>query len=193
MIGIIIKVLADMVTELTDVKTLTTIYQEAGVKPDKVYRLNEAYSDEEWQRVFNATLKIINLSQEEAYTVYADAFIKYAERMFPTWFVMAKTSRDFLLLQPIIHNSFASSMVSSQEKQKVQDKFRVVEYENTDDLTIFYQSPNKHCGLYIALAHRLAQKYGETLNITTKQCICSGEPVCEMYIQFNQVAVSTYD
>jgi hypothetical protein len=95
MIGITIKILADMVTDIADSNTLAKIYQKAGVETDKVYNLNEAYADDEWQRILQATLEVMSLSKEEAYAAYSKAFLTYAETMFPTWFAM-----------PIIHVIF---------------------------------------------------------------------------------------
>ena len=75
MIGIIIKVLTDMVVNLSGEKTLRLIYKKAGVEAHKVYSLNEAYSDDEWQRLLKATLEVMNISKKAAYKAYANAFL----------------------------------------------------------------------------------------------------------------------
>jgi hypothetical protein len=70
----------------------------------------------------------------------------------------------------------------------VKDKFRIESNAINNDLTVFYQSPNKHCELYIALAHRLAKKYGDKLEITNKQCMLAGDDTCEMHIHFIELS-----
>ena len=180
MIGVIIKVLINMVEDLTDKQTLDRIYEKAGIESGKEYSINQPYADEEWQRLFNATLEVMSLTEDEAYTAYADAFVIYAEKLFPMWFTIAKSSKDFLLLQPKIHNSFSSGLVDAKSRQKVNDKFSVI--EDGDDLVVNYRSPNQHCRLYMKLAHRMAARYHDTLEIKEESCMATGADKCVMRV-----------
>src|SRR5262249_32922815 len=83
------------------VQTLT----EAGLPADRVYRLNESYTDSEAQHLITAALHRLSLED------VAEAFFKDTMERFPTWFAMCKTSRQFLEMQPEIHNTFAHGLL----------------------------------------------------------------------------------
>jgi hypothetical protein len=74
---------------------------EAGLPTDRKYRLNEPYEDVEVQRLTAAASRRISLED------IAEAFFKDTLVRFPTWVQMCKNSREFLEMQPEIHNTFS--------------------------------------------------------------------------------------
>jgi hypothetical protein len=182
MIGIILKVLTDLVEEKAGKETLKTIFETAGIPSTRQYIINKPYEDTEWQALFEATLKHLKLDKETIFQIYADAFINYVLQLFPSWFEMASNSKAFLKLQPIIHNSFASGLIDPQKRKTVVDKFKL--HEKGDSLVIHYQSPNKLCQLYQALANSAAAYYHDEIVITETSCLLKGDPTCTLEIKW---------
>src|SRR5689334_1979847 len=107
---------------------------EVGVPPDRVYGLNVPYEDSEAGKVLAAAAQ--RLTGEEL----AQAFFDDALARFPMWFQMCKTSREFLEMQPVIHNTFAHGLQRPEEREAVRDKFRLEKL--ADELVVHYRSPN---------------------------------------------------
>src|SRR5262249_46603962 len=107
---------------------------EAGLSSDRVYRLNEPYADSEAQRLMVAASQRISVED------IAEEFFRDTLERFPTWFEMCKTSRQFLEMQPEIHNTFAHGLQRPEERDAVRDKFRLEKLH--DELVVHYRSPN---------------------------------------------------
>lgn len=191
MVGLIQKLLCDMILIAADAATLEKIKQDAGIESDRVFHLNQVYSDEEWQRLFASTLKIMNLTEDQAIDIYADYFAKDALKRFPTWFVMCKNSYEFLLIQPTIHNCFATGVTEADGELRKQickgitDKFHVD--KQAMKIVTHYRSPNQLCSLYIALAKWMIAHYQDTAIIEEKKCTKRGDDECEIVIQWTNL------
>jgi len=149
---------------------------EAGLPPDRVYKLNESYADSEGQRLTAAALQLVSLED------VAEAFFKDTLQRFPTFFEMCKTSRSFLEMQPEIHNTFAHGLQRPEERDAVRDKFRLEKLE--DELVVHYRSPNRLCEMYKAIAQHVFQHYGDKATIDEPQCMNRGDGECELRIRW---------
>lgn len=185
MVGLIQKMLFQLVQELAGEEGVLALKKEAQVPLDKEYLINNVYSDEEWQRLFGAYIKVCNLSLEKAEELYADHFIKDAFRRFPVWFNMCKNSYELLNIQPVIHNCFATSVADSASKKSIIDKFRVEQSPN--HIITHYNSPNKLCRLYILLAHRVVKHYKDEAVIEERTCLLRGDSECEIHVTWNKL------
>ncbi|MBN9287166.1 MAG: hypothetical protein BGO43_00890 [Gammaproteobacteria bacterium 39-13] len=188
MVGLIQKILLDMVRDVAGEEVLIHIKQEAGVAPDKEFQINNVYDDEEWQKLFAAALKILNLTPEQADEIYASYFIKDALKRFPTWFNMSKNSYEFLLIQPTIHNCFATSVLEKKERDAINDKFVVDKLpHNPKKLITHYRSHNHHCGLYKALAKGVINHYQDKAEIAETHCLKQGDDECQIHIEWSKL------
>lgn len=185
MVGYIQKVLFSMVNSMAGEDTTIQIKELAGIPIDREFQMNTVYSDEEWQRLLSATLKVLNLTMEQVYDAYADYFLKDALMRFPTWFQMSKNSYEFLSIQPTIHNCFATSAIDAKSRDAINDKFRIEKFPNK--LITHYRSPNKLCGLYRSLARSVINHYGDEAGIEEKCCIQKGANECEMHILWTKL------
>jgi hypothetical protein len=149
---------------------------EAGLPPDRAYRLNEPYADSEAQRLTAAASH--RLSVEEI----AEAFFRDTLLRFPTWYEMCKTSREFLEMQPKIHNTFAVGLQRPEERDAVLDKFRLEKLD--DELVVHYRSPNRLCDIYKAIAERVFQHYHDKATIDEPRCMKRGDADCELRIRW---------
>lgn len=185
-VGLIQNILMNMIKGISDEQKLAEIKKLAGVPLDKEFQINMVYSDEEWKRLYQSTLKILNVSAEQADEIYAGYFLKEALRLFPTWFKMSKNSYEFLLIQPTIHNCFATGVVDKESRDAINDKFRVEKFDNK--IITHYKSPNGHCNLYKELAKSVINHYGDEASIEERKCAKLGEEGCEIHIEWTQRA-----
>src|SRR5262245_55818814 len=148
----------------------------AGLPADRFYRLNEPYPDNEAQRLTAAAS--LHLSTDDI----AEAFFKDTLMRFPTWYEMCKTSREFLEMQPKIHNTFAVGLQRPEERDAVRDKFRIEKVD--DELVVHYRSPNRLCDIYKAIARHVFEHYQDKATIEEPRCMKRGDTDCEMRIRW---------
>lgn len=185
MVGYIQKVLLDLIRKLGGDEAVLKVKQDANVPLDKTFQLNNVYSDEEWQRLLASALKILNITAEQADEAYADFFLQDALKRFPVWFSMSKNSYEFLLIQPTIHNCFATSVLEQKERDAINDKFKVDKFPNK--IVTHYRSANHHCGLYKALARSVIRHYQDEAVIEESLCLLKGDQECEIHINWSKL------
>ena len=180
MIGLIQKILLDLVEEKAGPEAVTTVKRAAGVPLDRIFRLGEVYSDTEWQNLLSATCGILGADEDQVMELYADVFGRDALIRFSKWFEMSANSREFLERQITIHNVFASGVVDPNSRKAVVDKFRIETFE--DKIVTHYRSPNKLCSLYKALAHWMFTYYADDAVIEETKCMHRGDDECEIHV-----------
>ena len=182
MVGLIQKLLFDFIEETAGPEKLLEVKRLAGVPAEKVFRMDEVYEDEEWQRLFSATCEVLGVTQEQAEEAYAEFFYKDGMKRWPMWFSMSKTAREFLQRQPKIHNGFATGVRDQKASQAINDKFNLEEVEH--GIVMHYVSPNQLCGLYTALARLIINHYGDEASIEETKCLKQGDSECEIHIRW---------
>ena len=176
MLGYPLKLLLNAIERRHGSEAASQMLAEAGIPRDRIYRLNEPYDDSEATRLTAAALERISL-EDIAEAFFADTLVR-----FPTWFEMCKTSREFLEMQPVIHNTFAHGLQRPEERDAVRDKFRLEKL--TDELVVHYRSPHRLCDMYRAIAQHVFQHYGDTATIEEPKCMKRGDGECELRIRW---------
>ena len=176
MVGYPLKVLMEAIEKRHGRDAVVRILAEVGHPPDYVYRLNIPYSDSEAARLTAAAFHFLSIED------IADAFFYDTVERFPTWYAMCKTSREFLEMQPEIHNTFALGLQRPQERQAVQDKFRLEKLE--DELVVHYRSANRLCEIYKAIARHVFRHYHDEATIDETMCLNRGDAECELRIRW---------
>lgn len=185
MVGLIQRILFDMIQATAGEEAVIKVKKAAGVDTDKAFHINEVYSDEEWRKLLAATLDVLKATPEQAYTLYADFFAKDALKRFPIWFKMCKNSYEFLQIQTTIHNTFATGVADPDSRRGIVDKFNIEKFPNK--IITHYHSPNKLCGLYKALAAWIIQHYNDTAEIIEHQCMHQGAKECEIHVEWSKL------
>lgn len=183
MVGLIQKLLLDMVESANGPEGVRELKRRAGVPEDQIYRMDEVYSDEECMRLLAAACEVLQVSQAEAEVAYADFFFNDAKKRWPMWFKMSKNSREFLQRQPAIHNGFATSFEDLELRKGINDKFSMVGTESS--LVVTYRSPNQLCGLFKTLAQWIIDYYEDEATFEEKSCMKNGDPECEIHIHWH--------
>lgn len=187
MVGLICKVLIDLVRVTAGDDAVNKVKLRARVPPEKEYKLNAVYDDDEWRRLVGATCEVLGITPEQAEAAYADFFFKDSLNRWPMWFKMSRNSREFLLRQPAIHNSLAAGVSEEAQRAAIADKFRI---ETTDDgLVTHYRSANGHCGLYKKLARCIINHYGDEATVEEPRCARRGDDECEIHVRWSKYGV----
>jgi len=180
MIGLIQKILFDLVEERAGLDALDEVKRSAGVPLDRIFRLGEVYSDAEWQSLLSAACRVLNADEEEFMELYADEFGRDALARFSKWFEISENSREFLERQITIHNVFASGVRDPDSRKAVVDKFRIETFD--EKIVTHYRSPNKLCSLYKALARWMFRYYGDEAVVEETKCMHRGDEECEIHV-----------
>ena len=169
MIGIIQKVLVDLLESVGGADLKTKVMVRAGVDPTMTFRIDQNYPDDECMRLIDAAVTETGHSPEEIYQLYAKAFLDEVIILFPRFFEMSPDSKAFLQRQGKIHGIMAAGLRGEQAQRRVTDKFEA-ELVDEGDLRVFYRSPNRLCGLFKALAIEVGLMYQETISVQCEQC-----------------------
>jgi len=180
MIGLIPKLLLDLVEAEAGEEAAQEVRRSAGTPLDRQFRLGDPYPDTECLQLLEATCAVLSFSQEATEQAYAKFFIADALERWPAWFEMAPDAEAFLSMVPTIHNSLASGIVDPLARSAINDKFDIVRYPNK--LVVTYRSGNHLCGLYRHLAQAVLDHYDEQATIEELSCTKHGAQECCFHI-----------
>jgi hypothetical protein len=182
MIGVIHQLFFGFVEKNFGAAAVATVKQNAGLAKEQAFRMDASYSDEEWQRILTAAVKLSGLPAEQAELAFARYCGEWLHANMAGFFKGVSTTRDLILRQPNIHNMMASSVQDAGARQRVLDKFRV---EQTEGGTVtHYASPNHHCTLYRGLVEWAAEKFKERVEVSESRCQKRGDPECEIRVKY---------
>ena len=176
MLGYPLKLLLNAIESRHGQEAVIQTLADAGLPADRVYQLNEPYADSEAQRLSAAASQRISVDD------IAEAFFTDTRVRFPTWFEMCKTSREFLEMQPEIHNTFAHGLQRPQDREAVRDKFRIEKLD--DELVVHYRSPHLLCDMYKAIAKHVFEHYQDQATIEEPKCMKRGDAECELRVRW---------
>lgn len=66
MVGLIPKILIDLIDRVAGAEKSCEIYRRAGIPEKTRHRINEVYDDGEWRRLLAAACEVLGLTQEQA-------------------------------------------------------------------------------------------------------------------------------
>lgn len=180
MIGIIHEILLDFVRKNLGDDAVTELRKRAGVE-EKQFRLDTDYDDAEWRRLVGAAIELAGGDSDGVQKAFAHYAGEDLVLRFPGFFKGAKSARDMIKRQPVIHNNLATGL-SEEARRRVADKFELE--EKGDSLVMHYRSPNQLCAVYIGLAEWVAEHFGEKLEVKHERCLKKGADECEIELRF---------
>jgi hypothetical protein len=183
-VGLIQKVLFDLVDVVGPAGAADEIKRRAGIPTDRTYRIDVVYPDEEWRRLLAAASEVLAIPRAELMDAYAEHFYRDAIKRWPAWWRTSKGARELLERQPVIHNCFAAGVQDPELRQNINDKFVVERAPN--ELVVHYRSPNRLCDLYLALAKRVLDHYREQATLAQPRCLERGDAECELRVVWTE-------
>lgn len=189
MIGIIQRILLDLLEDTGGETLRHAVMDRADVPRDRDYRIDQNYPDDECLRLIQGAVAETGLSEDVLNEKYAQAFLAEARNLFPEFFKMSSSSEEFLLRQATIHGVISSGLKKPEERQKVKDKFSARRIR-PGFVEITYRSPNQLCGLFRALAHEVAGLYGETLTVECADCMKRGDEACRFELHWDSAGLT---
>lgn len=190
MIGLIQKVLFDMIEDQAGASALQEFKQRVGLSPEFVFRIDTDYDDAQMHELLQEACKLLQVDADTAFSLYAKYFLAAALELFPAFFRMSHSAREFLARQPAIHNIMASGLRDPERRKIINDKFAMIDHIQ-GPLEVSYRSENQWCSLFMALAREVAAHYGESVSIEIPDCRKRGAERCTFHLQF--VRISTDD
>jgi hypothetical protein len=182
MIGLLPRVLLQMVEEEGGTEALGQVREVAELPEDFVFRMNEPYSDFHWRTLLGTAINVLEKTPIEMEHLFAKAFFSFTYERFRSWYDMCKNAREFLELQPRIHNSFATALREPAARRAVSEKFRLDTGPN--HIVVHYASPNRMCGYYVAMAQLVIRHYGDVATIQQTRCMKQGDKECEIVVHW---------
>ena len=184
MIGLIQKTLLDFVEHHKGPEGVVIVKRMAQVDPLCEFRIGDVYSDKEWRRLAEAAFEFVNMPEQLFWEGLVEEFAEITLRLFPAWFKMAKSAREFIELQPTIQNVFARGLHNPGAQKAVREKFSI----QVSPLSIIktYCSPNKLCKLYVGMTYWLMRYYGDQAEITEPKCLHRGDEECEIHMTWTE-------
>jgi hypothetical protein len=180
MVGLIHKLLFGFIESVSSSEILIEVKLHAGVSTDRIFRMDEAYDDFEWQRLLNSACVVLDLPPAEVEERFGKYFYLDSLNRWPKWFEISKTARDFLERQPRIHNGFATGVRDPAARKVINEKFAIESLDS--EIIVRYCSPNRLCGLYKSLAKHIIRHYGDNAVVEETQCLKTGASACELHV-----------
>ncbi len=181
MVGVIHQLFFEFVEKNFGKAATEQVKLKAGLPASQEYRMDAAYSDDEWRKLVGAGVELSGLNAEKVELAFARFCGEALSQRMAGFFKSCKNTREFLKQQPMIHNIMASSLRDAEAKRKITDKFRTEEV-NGETVT-HYVSPNRHCVLYRGLAEWVAEYYGERIEVREPRCQKRGDSECEIHVK----------
>lgn len=150
-----------------------SILIKAGVSEGKRYFSGQQYEEEEFFRIFRASINLLHISQEkflDGLGVHISSnFIKLCQP------VIKADWRTLDLLEHI--EEFNSKLLQTWNDPSFSGKF-TCKRVNTHTLSIEYLSPRKLCPVLAGLIKGVADHYNEKIIINETSCSLRGDPHC---------------
>lgn len=102
MVGLIHRILFDLLEQLLDQQSIESICNRAGIAHDTEFRIDTRYSDEQFRKLLGAVMSETGMGQATRGKHCASQFLKDCKTRWPTWFQIPPTAREFFIRQPKI-------------------------------------------------------------------------------------------
>ncbi len=192
MIGIIQKTLNECLLEAGGEDLRLAVFRAARVPPDRVFRMDQNYPDEELGRLIEATERVTGLDSDAVFGLFSRAFITLIKDVFPKFILMSDSSEDLVRMQTKIHALIGAGLRSKAERDATVDKFHL-EDQGPHRIVVRYRSALQLCGLYKRLVREMADEFGDSVEIDTLRCRKSGADSCGFCVRWTAIAGQPVD
>ena len=183
MIGLIQHTLMVLVEKHGGRELKEQVLRDCSLPAETRFPIHQDLPDVQCSALITVACLRLDLDEETLWRMYADQFLTEARQLFPRFFEMAPTARDFLIRQPTIHCTFGAGLRDAAARDVVRDKFFIT--EDGPDLLIRYRSNLQLCRLYCALAEAVLELYAQPGSIVEEECRHDSHQACLFRITFH--------
>ncbi|MFN3293047.1 MAG: heme NO-binding domain-containing protein [Gemmobacter sp.] len=187
MIGIIQKTLTECLLQAGGEPLRLAVFREAGVPPDRVFRMDQNYADEEMGRLLAATQRVTGLGADELHDLFSRTFVEVVKQVFPQFISMSANSEELVRMQAKIHALIGAGMRSKIERDTTADKFHLEDH-GPHHVAVRYRSQLQLCGLYKSLVCAMAAEFGDVVDIEMLRCRKAGAEACGFAVRWLAIA-----
>ncbi|MEO1689533.1 MAG: heme NO-binding domain-containing protein [Pseudomonadota bacterium] len=164
MIGIIEKVIVDCLLDIGGDELRLDVFLDAGIPPERVYRIDQHYPDAETARLIASALRCTGLAEPELFRRLSVSFFDVVEHVFPEFLRMCRTSEELVRRQAKIHALIAAGSRRPGESEKSTDKF-AMESLGPHHVRVRYRSELQLDGFFETLVREAAARFGDEVEI----------------------------
>lgn len=175
MMGIINNLVLSFVEEKKGKEAKQKLLKEMERSED--YQPQRIYAEEEFQKLFKATVSIFNLPAEKAEGEFAKYVGKLLPKAFSGYFEQAKNTRELLRMVPSIHTEYPTLAGAPSAKLTILK-------DNEGEFVFYYNSPNQLCIFLMTLTQCVLDYYKEKATIEETQCKKKGAEFCRVAIRW---------
>lgn len=173
--GLVFTSLRDYVAGAYGDETAAAVF---GGRP--AYLLSESYPDESFHELVRRAADAAGAGEDELLERFGAFAAEHTfARLYPAFFEIAPSARDFLLtVETRIHE-----LVRATLPHAAPPRLRVSELDG--GVRIEYESPRRLCVLLRGLVAGTAAHYGERAEVDESACMLRGDPACVLSVRLS--------
>ncbi|MDA8104320.1 MAG: heme NO-binding domain-containing protein [Nitrospiraceae bacterium] len=158
--GVILKCLADLVTEKFGKDKWVEALANAGIDGNSVFLATEDVADEKALKIVGSVCAVLNITLIQAADAFGDYWVNvFAPKIYQSYFRGANSARDFLLKMDDVHKATTDTIPNAHPPR--------FEYEWTGDKTLVmrYISKRGLIDFLVGLIKGVGKHYKENLTV----------------------------
>jgi hypothetical protein len=160
--GTIVRCLEELVVKQFGKDKWEKSLEEAGIKNPRMFLPFEDVEDSVVLKLITTVCKNLNISLSQAADAFGDYWVNvYSQKLYPQYYAIHKTARDFLLGMDAVHVAMTRTI-----KDAKPPRFEY-EWKNEDTLIMHYKSHRGLTDFAVGLIKGVGKFYNEELRITT--------------------------
>lgn len=159
--GVIVKCLADMVTEKFGKEKWEEALQRAGLKKGTVFLATENVDDAAVLRIVNAVCDVLGITLQQAADAFGEYWVcNFAPKIYSVYYKGVNSAKEFLLKMDKVHE------VSTQNIPDARPPRFGYEWKDDRTLIMTYKSKRGLIDIMVGLVKGVGKYYKENLKVT---------------------------
>lgn len=159
--GVIVKCLADLVTERFGKEKWEEILEKSGLKSTTVFLATENVDDAMVLKILNSTCNVLGINLQQASDAFGEYLVcNFAPKIYSVYYKGANSAKDFLVKMDKVHEITTQNIPDAKPPR--------FGYQWKDDKTLImtYNSKRGLIDIMIGLIKGVGKYYNENLRIT---------------------------
>ena len=159
--GVIVKCLAEMVTEKFGKSKWEDSLEKAGLPQSTFFLVTQDVDEGVTMKIIGSTCEVLGITPEQAATAFGDYWVNnFAIKIYQPLYKGISSAKDFLLSIDKVH------IMTTQTVPNAHPPRFDYEWKNEKTLVITYKSPRGLIDFFIGLVHGVGTYFKEELKVT---------------------------